>query len=104
MGSINAPSQGASLWSTYEIQKGPAKGLGFGAGVFFVGDRDVELPNTFVLPSYVRVDATIFYKRDNWRIGLNFKNLFDKTYYEYQGVGIQVGDPFTILGSVSVEF
>jgi iron complex outermembrane recepter protein len=101
---INAPSQGASLWSTYEIQKGPAKGLGFGAGVFFVGDRDVELPNTFVLPSYVRVDATIFYKRDNWRIGLNFKNLFDKTYYEYQGVGIQVGDPFTILGSVSVEF
>jgi iron complex outermembrane recepter protein len=101
---INAPSQGASLWSTYEIQKGPAKGLGFGAGVFFVGDREVELPNTFVLPSYVRVDATIFYRRKNWRVGLNFKNLFDKTYYEYQGVGIQVGDPFTILGTVSVEF
>jgi iron complex outermembrane receptor protein len=101
---INAPSHGASLWSTYEIQKGPAKGLGFGAGVFFVGDREVELPNTFELPSYVRVDATIFYRRKNWRVGLNFKNIFDKTYYEYQGVGIQVGEPFTVLGTVSVEF
>ncbi|MBW4549529.1 MAG: hypothetical protein KME35_00145 [Aphanocapsa sp. GSE-SYN-MK-11-07L] len=33
-----------------------------------------------------------------------FKNLFDKTYYEYQGVGIQVGEPFTVLGTVSVNF
>jgi iron complex outermembrane recepter protein len=101
---INAPSQGASLWSTYEIQKGPIKGLGFGAGIFFVGDREVELPNTFELPSYIRVDATIFYRRKNWRVGLNFKNLLDKTYYEYQGVGIQVGEPFTVLGTLSIEF
>ena len=101
---INAPNQGATLWTTYEIQKGIAKGLGFGAGIFFVGDREVELPNTFVLPSYIRADAAIFYRRANWRIQMNFKNLFDKTYYEYQGVGVQVGEPFTTLGSISAQF
>jgi iron complex outermembrane recepter protein len=77
---INAPNQGATLWTTYEIQKGPVQGLGFGAGIFFVGDREVELPNTFVLPSYMRFDTSIFYKRTNWRVQVNFKNLFDKTY------------------------
>jgi iron complex outermembrane recepter protein len=101
---INAPDQGASLWTTYELQEGDLRGLGFGFGIFYVGDREVELPNTFKLPSYVRADASIFYRRENWGVRLNFKNLFDKTIYEYQGVGVQVGDPFTVLGTVSVEF
>lgn len=101
---INAPASGASLWTTYEIQTGDMKGLGFGVGVFYVGDTQAELPNTFVIPSYVRADAAIFYKRTNWRAGLNFKNLFDTTYYTSQGAAIYPGDPFTVLGSVSVEF
>ncbi|NJM68599.1 MAG: TonB-dependent siderophore receptor, partial [Acaryochloris sp. RU_4_1] len=79
---INAPRNGASLWTTYEIQKGDLKGLGFGAGLFYVGDREAELPNDFVLPAYVRADASIFYKRDKWRVGLNFKNLFNTRYFE----------------------
>jgi iron complex outermembrane recepter protein len=101
---VNAPGSGASLWTTYEIQKGPAKGLGFGAGIFYVGEAQAELPNTFALPSYIRTDAAIFYKRDNWKVGLNFKNLFDTRYYTNQGGGIYPGDPFTVLGSVAVEF
>jgi iron complex outermembrane recepter protein len=101
---VNAPKTGASLWTTYEIQKGPVKGLGFGAGLFYVGEAQAELPNTFMLPSYIRTDAAIFYKRDNWRIGLNFKNLFGTRYYTNQGGSIYPGDPFTVLGSVSIEF
>lgn len=101
---VNAPEQGGSLWTTYEIQSGNLQGLGFGAGVFFVGDREAELPNDLIIPSYVRADAAIFYKRDNWRIGLNFKNLFDKKYYDSQGFYLLPGAPFTVLGSVSVEF
>jgi iron complex outermembrane recepter protein len=100
----NAPTSGASLWTTYEIQKGVAKGLGFGGGLFYVGDVQAELPNSFVIPSYIRADATIFYKRDNWRIGLNFKNLFNTRYYTSQGAAIYPGEPFTVLGSVGFEF
>ncbi|WP_404791142.1 TonB-dependent siderophore receptor [Altericista sp. CCNU0014] len=100
----NSPGSGASLWTTYEIQKGAAKGLGFGGGLFYVGDVQAELPNSFVIPSYIRADATIFYKRDNWRIGLNFKNLFNTRYYTSQGAAIYPGEPFTVLGSVGFEF
>jgi iron complex outermembrane recepter protein len=101
---IDAPKSGASLWTTYEIQSGDLKGLGFGGGLFYVGEVEAELPNSFVLPSYVRTDATIFYRRDNWKIGLNFKNLFNTRYYTNQGAAIYPGEPFTILGSVSVSF
>jgi iron complex outermembrane receptor protein len=101
---VNAPRHGASLWTTYEIQTGNLKGLGFGAGIFFVGDRDAELPNTFEIPSYVRADAAIYYKRDRWKVGLNFKNLTSTQYYESQGFYLRPGAPFSILGTVSVNF
>ncbi|MGD1939506.1 MAG: TonB-dependent siderophore receptor [Cyanophyceae cyanobacterium] len=54
-----APLSGASLWTTYRIQKGSLEGLGFGAGVFFVGETEAQLPNDTVVPSYTRFDATI---------------------------------------------
>jgi iron complex outermembrane receptor protein len=103
---INAPKHGASLWTTYEIQKGDLKGLGFGAGLFYVGDREAELPNDLVLPAYVRADASIFYKRDRWRVGLNFKNLFNTSYFESSQNTrlVYPGAPFTLQGTISVEF
>ncbi|MEH2397546.1 TonB-dependent siderophore receptor [Nostoc sp.] len=101
---VNAAGSGASLWTTYEIQNGNWKGLGFGGGLFYTGDREAELPNTFKIPSYVRADATIFYKRDNWRVGLNFKNLFDTRYYDSQGYYLLPGAPLTVLGTFSVQF
>jgi len=103
---INAPGSGASLWTTYEIQTGNLQGLGFGVGLFYVGDREAEIPNDFVLPSYVRADASLFYNRDNWRVQLNFKNLFDTRYLEStQNSGtVFPGAPFTVLGTISVSF
>jgi iron complex outermembrane receptor protein len=103
---INAPRTGASLWTTYEIQQGDLQGLGFGLGLFYVGDREAQLPNNFVLPSYLRTDASIFYRRDNWRLGVNLKNLFNTQYLESaQNTGlIYPGAPFSVLGTVSVRF
>ncbi len=101
---VNAPSNSASLWTTYEIQSGSLQGLGFGAGVFFVGDREAQLPNTIEIPSYARTDATIFYRRDNYRISLNVQNLFDVKYYNSQGFLLYPGAPLTVYGQVSVEF
>jgi len=100
----NVPEHSASLWATYEIQSGDLQGLGFGAGVFFVGDRQ-DFDNTFTVPSFVRTDAAVYYRRDNWRVGLNIKNLFDIEYFE-AGDQLQTyyGAPFTIQGTVSVTF
>jgi iron complex outermembrane receptor protein len=102
---VNAPRQGGSLWTTYEIQDGDLAGLGFGLGLFYVGDRETVIPNDFVIPSYVRADASLFYRRDNWRVGLNFRNLFDTEYFDsFQGRNLRRGEPFTVLGTVAIEF
>ena len=103
-GLSNVPEHSASLWTTYEIQSGNLQGLGFGAGLVFADEREVQLPNTIRLPSYLRADAAIFYWRNNYRFALNFKNLFDTEYYNTQGFYITPAAPFTILGTVSLEF
>ncbi|MBD2095656.1 TonB-dependent receptor [Trichocoleus sp. FACHB-591] len=103
----NVPRNSGSLWSTYEIQSGNLQGFGFGAGLFFVGDRAGDLDATFELPSYVRTDAVVFYRRDNWRAAINVKNLFDINYVENsEGFReyISPGEPLTIIGSLSVSF
>ncbi|WP_164928491.1 TonB-dependent siderophore receptor [Gloeobacter violaceus] len=100
------PHHSASLWSTYQLQEGSLKGLGFGLGLFYVGERTGDLANTFTLPGYLRTDAGVYYRADNVRYAFNFRNLFNVEYYESAGSALDVivGTPFTVIGSVSVEF
>ncbi|MBE9157004.1 TonB-dependent siderophore receptor [Nodosilinea sp. LEGE 06152] len=103
----NVPNHTASLWSTYEIQSGDLQGLGFGAGIFYVGDRAGDFEDTFDLPSYLRTDAAVFYRRNNWRAAINVQNLFDVRYFSSNNFGrvaIEPGEPLSIVGSLSVEF
>ncbi|MEH2076319.1 MAG: TonB-dependent siderophore receptor [Nostoc sp.] len=103
----NVPENQASLWTTYELQNGDLKGLGFGLGLFYVGERPGDLDNSFDLPDYFRTDAAIYYRRDGWKAGINIRNLFDTEYYSSsQGLRtfVRTGEPFTIVGSISWEF
>jgi iron complex outermembrane recepter protein len=101
----NVSPHSASLWTTYEIQDGGWKGFGLGGGLFFIDEREGDLENTFTLSSYVRTDAVIYYRRQNWQTQLNFKNLFDVDYYEGASFGsVFPGAPFTVQGSVAIEF
>jgi iron complex outermembrane recepter protein len=104
----NVPRNQASLWTRYDIQEGDLKGLGFGLGVYYVGERPGDLNDTFTLPSYLRTDAAIFYKRDNWKAQLNFRNLFNAQYVSASsfgsGVGINPGAPFSVSGTIAIEF
>ena len=104
----NAPEHSASLWTTYEIQQGDFQGLGFGAGFNFVGERQGDLENSFRLDSFFLTNAAVFYERNNWRVALNFRNLFDVDYIagtsSIRERGNDRGEPFTVLGSISVQF
>ena len=102
----NVAKNTVSLWTNYEIQRGSLQGLGFGLGLYYVGDRQGDLVNSFVLPSYFRTDAALYYKRNNWKAAINIKNLFDKKYYETSQTRevIYPGAPLTVLGTISVEF
>ena len=102
------PEHSASLWTTYEIQKGSLEGLGFGIGFNFVGEREGGLPNSFEVDSYFLTNAALFYSRENWQVRLNFDNLFDVNFIEAvensPERGVYPGEQFTIRGSISVQF
>ena len=103
----NVPRNTASLWTTYEIQNGDLQGLGFGFGLFYIDERAGDFEDTFDLPSYLRTDAAVFYRRNNWRAAINVQNLFDVEYFRSNNFGrvaIEPGAPFTIIGSLAVEF
>ncbi len=102
----NVPYNQASLWTTYEIQQGDLNGLGFGLGLFYIGERQGDLANTFTLDSYLRTDAALYYRQDGFRAGINIRNLFDTDYASFGNstTNIRRGAPFTITGSLSWEF
>jgi iron complex outermembrane receptor protein len=103
---VNAPEHLFNLWTTYEIQSGDLRGLGFGLGLFYVGERTGDLDNSFEVPGYLRTDAALFYRRDRLRVALNIRNLFDENYFVSVTGRDSVlrGDPLTISGTVSWEF
>ncbi|MCL1472552.1 TonB-dependent siderophore receptor [Argonema antarcticum] len=102
------PRNSASLWTTYTIQKGDLQGLGFGFGFNYAQSRVGDLENTFDLPSHFVTNAGIFYRRDNWQVAFNVKNLFNVDYIDgipnTRVAGISPGEPLTVIGSVSIRF
>lgn len=102
----NSAKHGFNVWTTYEIQRGSLQGLGFGVGMFYVGERQGNLSNTFTLPSYLRTDAAVFYNQGPFRAAVNIKNLFDTRYFETASNILSVfpGEPLTVVGSVSWRF
>ncbi len=103
---VGVPENNFNLWTTYTLQRGSLAGLGFGAGIFFVGERAGDRENSFFVDSYTRVDAGIYYKKDNLRAALNFTNVFDTEYIEAatDNLSIFFGAPFSVRGSISVTF
>ncbi|MEO1126316.1 MAG: TonB-dependent siderophore receptor [Cyanobacteria bacterium J06639_16] len=104
---VGVPEHQVSLWTTYEIQEGGLEGLGFGLGLFYVGERAGDLDNTFTIPSYLRTDAALYYRRDRLNAAINVRNLFDIDYFRSSDSGrifLQRGAPFSIIGSLSWEF
>jgi len=105
---FNVPEHNANLWTTYEIQGGPLRGLTLGGGLNFVSERFGDNENSFKLDSYFLTNAVIAYERDGWRGSVNFRNLFDIDYIEgtenSRTGEINPGEGFTVIGSLSVEF
>jgi len=86
------------FWTTYEIQTDILKGLGFGGGIWIVGDRPGDLENTFSLSSYLQMDAVMFYQTKNWKAAISVQNLFNAD------VNYSDGTPLTIIGTFWVRF
>lgn len=102
---VNVPDNSASLWTTYTFSKGNLRGLGFGLGLFYFGEREGDLKNSFSVPSYLRADAAVYYKINRFSIALNIKNLSNVRYFTPRTINlVYPEDPLTVEGTVSWKF
>ncbi|MEX2449316.1 MAG: TonB-dependent siderophore receptor [Rhodospirillales bacterium] len=74
------PRNLASLWADYTQPDGPAKGLGIGAGVRYVGTT-YSSDGTIKMPSFTLADAALHYTWNDLKLALNVTNLFDRQYF-----------------------
>ncbi|GAA5135734.1 TonB-dependent siderophore receptor [Prosthecobacter algae] len=100
------PEHSGSIFTTYEIQTGKLKGLGFGGGVYMSDRVAVDTANTGNLAGFAQTDALVFYRRNNWQVQLNVKNLFDNEvfYATDNATMVQAGNARTFIASVKFEF
>lgn len=106
----NVPRHAASLFLTKTVEEGRLAGLTFGGGVVSRSSSQADLENSVRLPPYTTFDLMARYRfqveRTQMLAQLNIRNLFDKTYYPNAAAtnGITVGEPFSVLGTLRVEF
>ena len=102
----NVPLNSFKLWSTYEFQEGPRKGLGFGGGLTRVSRRAVDYDNSLGwMDGYTTIDAEIHYKIKDWRYSLNLYNLTNEKYWALgSSSGVYAGTPRSYTLRVEKSF
>ncbi len=100
------PEHAGGVFSTYELQRGPLTGFGFGGGVFMASEVEIDNGNVGKLGGYVQTDAVLYYARSKWRAQLNARNLLDKEYYYTTGTAgtVQPATPRSIVGTIEFSF
>lgn len=93
----------ANLWASYRLVEGPASGLGFGFGGIY-GSEYYQTNTTtfkFSIPSYTVLDASLFYDRPKFRLGLKVDNLTNEKYWSYR---LAAQNPTRVTGNITFKF
>lgn len=101
---LGTPEHVANIWISYSLINGTLKGLGLGTGAIYVSDVFYNNTNTFTLPSYSVVDATLFYNRPRYRISIKANNLTDQQYWVSDGYYARPQKPSNFLTSLTFKF
>ncbi|WP_442591638.1 TonB-dependent siderophore receptor [Pedobacter sp. AW31-3R] len=105
----NTPKHSGSIWTRYDLRENRLfKGIGFGAGVQYSGDKLPLYIRNFTLPAYTIADAAIYYSpaKTKVQLAMNVNNVFNKTYW----VGAQnylrlfPGTPRNVMFNVTYRF
>ncbi len=95
------PRYMASLWADYTMPEGSFEGLGFGAGVRYVGKVQGDDENTFTVPGHTLFDAALHYEIKGIRASINVDNILDKKYVSScSGGNCFYGEGRTVIGNL----
>ncbi len=97
---IFSPRNIGNLWVSYSITESSAKGLGFGAGVNYVGDSWYDITNSFKVPGYTLLSGSVFYDAQRYRFALKGNNLSNERYWNNNGTPQK---PSNFIASVSFK-
>ena len=98
------PKHVGNIWVSYSLLKGEVKGLGIGAGVMYVSDAYYNTTNTFTLPEYTVVDATVFYNKPRYRLSVKANNLTNEKYWVSDGFYARPQKSSNFLVSIAYKF
>lgn len=101
---LGTPEHVGNVWATYTLLEGPVKGLGFGGGVMYVSEVFHDNQNTFTLPAYTMVDATVYYNRPKYRISFKLNNILDEQYWVSDGFYSRPQKTRNFLMSIAYKF
>ncbi|MFP9113986.1 TonB-dependent siderophore receptor [Flavobacterium sp. RHBU_3] len=109
------PQNLANFWVSYKLPENTIKGLGLGVGGNYGSesliynqntldsDGNVTGRDTFVLPSYTVLNASVFYDQPKYRVTFRVNNLTDELYFNgYTTINVQA--PRTFVGGISYKF
>ena len=93
----------ANLWASYRLTEGAASGLGFGFGGIYGSEYYQTNTATFKfsIPSYTVLDASVFYDRPKFRLGLKVDNLTNEKYWSYR---LAAQNPTRVTGNITFKF
>jgi len=103
------PNHTANLFATYKLASLNLPNYYISAQARYLGTRYLDDTNSIKLDSVVIYNATIGYKKKNWKANLSIQNLTNEEYADgsYTGTSlarIYVGAPRLFLASVSYTF
>lgn len=99
----NTAAHSISLWSTYDV----TEEFSAGGGATYVSKRYGNTSNTYEVPDFLRLDATMAYTiNENCNVRFNVNNLLDETYYDkpYTTHFATVAPGRSYLLTMNVEF
>lgn len=77
----NAPKHLANIWTRYNLVRGELKGLGLGVGSNYVDKRNASLNYVQTIPSYLLINAAVYYNVGKIGLQFNMNNITGKKYW-----------------------
>lgn len=100
------PEDMINAWLSYTLTTGKLEGLGFGFGGNYNSDNIITntlATGIFTLPSYTVLNATAFYSKNRYRLGLKVDNLSDVKYYK-GWTTVEQQMPRSLVANISFKF
>lgn len=100
------PEDMINAWLSYTLTTGKLEGLGFGFGGNYNSDNIITntlATGIFTLPSYRVLNATAFYSKNRYRLGLKVDNLSDVKYYK-GWTTVEQQMPRSLVANISFKF